>query len=64
MADLLEHLKAALTDRYATERELGASRMATGIHPTRDSKHGRRFSPTVPSHHPKDNRRWEVKTYD
>ena len=29
MSDLLERLKAALADRYATERELGQGGMAT-----------------------------------
>ena len=29
MPDLLDQIKSALADRYAIERELGASRMAT-----------------------------------
>ncbi len=43
MADLLEHLKAALKDRYDVERELGQGGMAT-VFLARDVKHGRQVA--------------------
>jgi len=43
MADLLEQLKAALADRYAIERELGAGGMAT-VYLAHDVKHDRKVA--------------------
>lgn len=40
MPDALDHLKAALADRYALERELGAGGMAT-VYLAQDLKHER-----------------------
>ena len=41
--DLLEHLKSALSDRYAIERELGAGGMAI-VYLARDLKHNRQVA--------------------
>ena len=43
MNEPLEHLKAALADRYTIERELGSSGMAT-VYLARDLKHDRQVS--------------------
>jgi serine/threonine-protein kinase len=43
MADLLERLKAALSDRYAIERELGTGGMAT-VYLAEDLKHDRKVA--------------------
>jgi serine/threonine-protein kinase len=40
MADVLERLKAALSDRYTIERELGSGGMAT-VYLAEDLKHHR-----------------------
>jgi len=40
VADVLDHLKAALGDRYTIERELGRGGMAT-VYLARDLKHQR-----------------------
>jgi hypothetical protein len=39
MTNLLDHLKAALADRYAIERELGAGGMATVYGPPGPCRH-------------------------
>ncbi|HVF38400.1 MAG TPA: serine/threonine-protein kinase, partial [Gemmatimonadaceae bacterium] len=46
MAELLEHLKAGLSDRYDVERELGKGGMAT-VFLARDVKHERRVAVKV-----------------
>jgi tRNA A-37 threonylcarbamoyl transferase component Bud32/tetratricopeptide (TPR) repeat protein len=46
MADLLEHLKAALADRYLIERELGSGGMAT-VYLAHDLKHERKVAVKV-----------------
>jgi serine/threonine-protein kinase len=46
MADLLENLKAALADRYAIEREIGAGGMAT-VYLAEDLKHHRKVAVKV-----------------
>ncbi len=46
MADLLERLKAALADRYAIEREIGAGGMAT-VYLAEDLKHHRKVAVKV-----------------
>ena len=46
MPDTFERLKAALTDRYAIEREIGAGGMAT-VYLARDLKHDRRVAVKV-----------------
>jgi serine/threonine protein kinase len=43
MADILDRLKAALSDRYRIERELGAGGMAT-VYLAQDLKHDRRVA--------------------
>jgi serine/threonine-protein kinase len=43
MADVLEHLKAALADRYTIERELGSGGMAT-VYLAEDLKHHRQVA--------------------
>ncbi len=49
MTDTFEHLKAALADRYAIERELGSGGMAT-VYLAEDLKHRRKVAVKVPSH--------------
>jgi serine/threonine-protein kinase len=46
MTDQLEHLKAALADRYTIERELGAGGMAT-VYLAHDIKHDRNVAVKV-----------------
>jgi len=46
MADLLNRLRAALTDRYAIERELGSGGMAA-VYLAEDSKHERQVAVKV-----------------
>jgi serine/threonine-protein kinase len=43
MADVLERLKAALSDRYRIERELGSGGMAT-VYLAHDLKHHRKVA--------------------
>src|SRR5687768_3832295 len=43
MAEALDRLKAALADRYAIEREVGAGGMAT-VYLARDLKHNRKVA--------------------
>ena len=43
MADVLERLKAALSDRYTIERELGSGGMAT-VYLAHDMKHDRQVA--------------------
>ena len=46
MSDVLERLTAALSDRYAIERELGAGGMAT-VYLAEDLKHHRKVAVKV-----------------
>ncbi len=46
MPDLLDRLKAALADRYAIEREIGAGGMAT-VYLAEDLKHNRKVAVKV-----------------
>ena len=43
MSDQFERLKAALADRYAVEREIGAGGMTT-VYPATDLKHERQVA--------------------
>ena len=43
MQDLLEHLKHALSERYAVESEIGRGGMAT-VYVAEDRKHGRKVA--------------------
>ena len=43
MADMLERLRAALSDRYRIERELGSGGMAT-VYLAEDLKHHRKVA--------------------
>jgi serine/threonine-protein kinase len=46
MADVLDRLKAVLTDRYAIEREIGSGGMAT-VYLAEDLKHERKVAVKV-----------------